>query len=220
LVLFGHRGIHRRICDDVFRFPVLPYATYTEPLLIDDLLAALGFSTYRIFVPVLTTVLVAARCGAAIASDVGSKQYGNQVDALQSLGASPRSFLLTPILIAFVIGTPVLTLFSFFVAQLLSLLAFVSTHPDYGADFWYLNYHFALNKTEGPFFRGTYWLIAKLVISGFGIAVISYFQARKPKYSSNDVSDSVTATIFWATIYVLIVHFVFAFLEFDPDDVN
>ncbi len=203
-----------------FVFRYLPYATYIEPLLIDDLLAALGFSTYRIFVPVLTTVLIAARCGAAVSSDVGSKQYGNQVDAMQSLGAAPRSYLLTPILISFVVGTPILTLFAFLVAQFLSLLAFVGTHPEHGADFWYLNYHYALNKTDGPFFKGTFWLLAKLILCGFGIAVVSYFQARRPKYSSNDVSNSVTATIFWATIYVLLIHFVFAFYEFDPADVN
>lgn len=203
-----------------FVFRYLPYATYIEPLLIDDLLAALGFSTYRIFVPVLATVLIAARCGAAVSSDVGSKQYGNQVDALQSLGAAPRKYLLTPILISFIVGTPVLTLFAFLVAEFLSLLAFVGTHPEHGPDYWFLNYHFALNKTSGPFFKGTGWLLAKLVICGFGIAVVSYFQARRPKYSSNDVSSAVTATIFWATIYVLIVHFVFAFYEFDPADVN
>ena len=203
-----------------FVFRYLPYATYTEPLLIDDLLAALGFSTYRIFVPVLATVLIAARCGAAVSSDVGSKQYGNQIDALQSLGAAPRSYLLTPILISFIVGTPALTLFAFFVAQFLSLMAFVGTHPEHGPDFWYLNYHYALNKTTGPFFKGTVWLLAKLVLCGAGIAVVSYFQARRPKYSSNDVSNSVTATIFWATIYVLVIHFVFAFFEFDPADVN
>ena len=203
-----------------FVFRYLPYATYIEPLLIDDLLAALGFSTYRIFVPVLATVLIAARCGAAVSSDVGSKQYGNQVDALQSLGAKPRSYLLTPILWSFIVGTPILTLFSFFIAEFLSLLAFVATHPEHGADYWLLNYHYALNKTTGPFYKGTGWLLAKLVLCGAGIAVISYFQARRPKYSSNDVSNSVTATIFWATIYVLIIHFIFAFYEFDPADVN
>ncbi len=203
-----------------FVFRYLPYATYTEPLLIDDLLAALGFSTYRIFVPVLATVLIAARCGAAVSSDVGSKQYGNQIDALQSLGAAPQSYLLTPILISFIVGTPALTLFAFFVAQFLSLMAFVGTHPEHGADYWYLNYHYALNKTTGPLFKGTVWLLAKLILCGAGIAVISYFQARRPKYSSHDVSNSVTATIFWATIYVLVIHFVFAFYEFNPADVN
>jgi ABC-type multidrug transport system ATPase subunit/ABC-type transporter Mla maintaining outer membrane lipid asymmetry permease subunit MlaE len=203
-----------------FVFRYLPYATYIEPILIDDLLAALGFATYRIFVPVLATVLIAARCGAAVSSDVGSKQYGNQVDALQSLGAAPRSYLLTPILISFIVGTPVLTLFAFLVAQALSLVAFVGTHPEHGPDYWFLNYHFLLNKTTGPFFRGTGWLLAKLVLCGAGTAVVAYFQARRPKYSSHDVSASVTATIFWATIYVLIVHFVFAFYEFDPADVN
>ncbi len=202
----------------IFRF--LPYGAYIEPLLIDDLLSAMGFTLYRIFVPVLATVLIAARCGAAVSSDVGSKQYGNQVEALQSLGASPRCYLLTPILWSFIIGTPLLTLLAFFCAKFVSLLAFVATHRAHGPDFWDTNFHVVLEKTTGPFYRGTGWLVGKLITCGAGIAIISYFQAHRPKYSSNDVSNSVTASIFWATLYVLIVHFAFAFYEFNPLDVK
>jgi ABC-type transporter Mla maintaining outer membrane lipid asymmetry permease subunit MlaE len=203
-----------------FIFQYLPYAVYIEPLLIDDLLSAMGFTLYRIFVPVLATVLIAARCGAAVSSDIGSKQYGNQVDALQSLGASPRAYLLTSTLWSFVIGTPLLTLVAFFCAKYISLAVFVATHPEHGPNFWHFNFHYALMQHEGPFYRGTGWLISKLVTCGLGIAMISYFQARRPKYSSNDVSDCVTATIFWATLYVLVVHFAFAFYEFNPLDVK
>ena len=71
----------------MFRF--LPFASYTKPLLIEDLLTSMGFALYRIFVPVLATILIAARCGAAVASDVGGKSYGHQIDALRTLGVRP-----------------------------------------------------------------------------------------------------------------------------------
>ncbi len=45
------------------------YALLTEPLLTEELLRGLGFALYRILVPVLITVLIAARCGAAVSSD-------------------------------------------------------------------------------------------------------------------------------------------------------
>ena len=41
-----------------FTFQFLPYAAYTEPLLVEDLLTALGFAMYRIFVPVLSLSLI------------------------------------------------------------------------------------------------------------------------------------------------------------------
>ena len=68
----------------------------------------MGFALYRILVPILVTILIAARCGAAVASDVGGKRYGRQMDALKTLGVDPRRYLLTGILYAFLFGTPLL----------------------------------------------------------------------------------------------------------------
>ncbi|HEX4149003.1 MAG TPA: ATP-binding cassette domain-containing protein, partial [Pirellulales bacterium] len=42
-----------------FTFRFLPFHSYTEPLIIEDLLRALGFAIYRVFVPVLATLLIA-----------------------------------------------------------------------------------------------------------------------------------------------------------------
>ena len=198
-----------------FTFKFLPYRDYTEPLLVEDLLIALGFATYRIFSPVLACVLIAARCGAAVTADVGGRQYGNQLDAMRTYAVSPKRYLLTSILWSFLICTPVLAFCSFFAAQMVSLVVFVFTHPDQGANFWHYYFHRGLETPEGYFYRGFGWLIAKLLLSGFGIAVIAYQCGISPKQSSTDVSRSVTRTILWATLYVLLVHFGFAFFEFE-----
>lgn len=198
-----------------FTFKFLPYADYTQPLLVEDLLTALGFATYRIFIPVLGCVLVAARCGAAITSDIGGRQYGNQIDALKTFGTSPRSYLLTPVIWTFLIATPLLIGAAFLAAKLISLMVFVYSHPDRGANFWHFHFHRGLELPSQYFYRGFGWLMAKLLCSGFGIAVISYYQGRSPKYSSSDVSRSVTSTILWSTLCVLAIHFVFALFEFE-----
>ncbi|MEM7456517.1 MAG: ABC transporter permease [Planctomycetota bacterium] len=198
-----------------FTFEFLPYTRYIEPLLIEDLLTALGFAMYRIFIPILATVLIAARCGAAVTSDVGGRQYGNQIDALKTFGTSPRSYLLTPILWSFLIGTPLLNMVAFFVARWTSLVTFVYTHPDKGPDFWDHHYHRGLDEIGAMAYTGSDWLITKLLCCGAGIAVIAYFKGRQPKYSTTDVSRSVTSTIFWATLFVLVIHFAFSLYEFD-----
>lgn len=197
-----------------FIFKFLPFETYTEPLIIDDLLLAIGYTLYRILVPILATILIAARCGAAVSADVGSKQYGRQIDAMRAFGVSPRRYLLTNILFAFLIGTPLLTLLCFWATRTISLISFAYTHPAYGPDFWHLHFHRKLVVPGEYFWTGTYWLIGKLLISGVGIALISYSFGSRPKYSANDVSRAVTSTILWSTLYVLSVHFIFAFLEF------
>ncbi|MEL7496383.1 MAG: ABC transporter permease [Planctomycetota bacterium] len=198
-----------------FTFQFLPYSNYTEPLLIEDLLTALGFAMYRIFVPVLSCVLIAARCGAAVTSDVGGRQFGNQIDAMKTFGAKPNYYLLSCIMWAFLIGTPLLTYASFFAAKYTSLVTFVLTDPAQGPDFWHQHFHRGLILPDQFTYRGIGWLIAKLLTCGVGIAVISYYQGRKPKYSTTDVSRSVTATILWATLLSLFVHYLFALYEYE-----
>ena len=198
-----------------FTFKFLPFAEYSEPLLVEDLLTALGFAMYRIFVPVLSCVLIAARCGAAVTSDVGGRQFGNQIDAMKTFGARPQAYLLTPIMWSFLIGTPLLSYAAFYVAKYTSLVTFVLADPRRGPDFWHQNFHRGLEVIGQSSYRGFEWLIAKLLCCGIGIAIISYYQGRKPKYSTTDVSRSVTATILWATLFALAVHFVFALFEYE-----
>jgi len=208
-------GIISGFVTTYFTFKFLPFASYTEPLLIEDLLTGLGFAMYRIFVPVLGCVLIAARCGAAVTADIGGRQYGDQLAAMQTMGTSPRGYLLTPIIWAFLIGTPLLYLTSYFGARMTSLLTFVSSYPERGPDFWHQYFHRGLFVPGSAWYRGTHWLLAKLLTSGFGVALISYFIGKRPKYSSADVSRSVTQTILLATLYVLVVHYLFALFEFE-----
>ncbi len=211
----GAAGIIAGFVSTYFTFEFLPYSAYTEPLLIEDLLTVLGFILYRIVVPVLACILVAARCGAAVTADIGGREYGNQIDALRTFDAHPRYYLLSPILWAFLIGTPLLCMVSFFVARWTSLITFTLADPLRGPDFWHLYFHKGLIAVDQFIFRGSHWLISKLVVCGFGIGLISYFQGVSPKYSSSDVSRSVTSTILWSTLFVLVVHFIFALYEYE-----
>lgn len=198
-----------------FTFRFLPYANYTEPLLIEDLLSSMGFALYRILVPVLATILIAARCGAAVASDIGGKTYGRQIDALRTFGAKPERYLLTGVLYAFLLGTPVLVALGYAVARLTSLVVFTATHADRGPEFWRLHFHSDLVIPGEPFYQGTGWLIAKILFCAVGIGLIAYHRGAQPKSSSRDVSSGITSAILWSTLYVLVVHFAFTFFEFD-----
>jgi ABC-type transporter Mla maintaining outer membrane lipid asymmetry ATPase subunit MlaF/ABC-type transporter Mla maintaining outer membrane lipid asymmetry permease subunit MlaE len=198
-----------------FTFRFLPYAKYTEPLLIENLLASLGFALYRILVPVLALILIAARCGAAVASDVGGKSYGQQLDALRSLGVRPARYLLTGILYAFLIGAPLLVAIGYATATVTSLVVFTAIRPERGPDFWNLHYHRDLLVPGEVLYQGTHWLLAKVLLCGLGIAMVAYHRSARPKYSSRDVSAGITSTILGSTLWVLVVNFAFAFFEFD-----
>ncbi|WP_286177500.1 ABC transporter permease [Rhodopirellula sp. JC639] len=197
-----------------FTFRFLPFRLYTQPLLIDELLASIGFALYRVLVPILATILVAARCGAAVSADVGVKQYGGQVDAMRTLGVAPRAYLLLPIVIAFVVGTPILETLAFYAARFISMVAFSASFPDVGPYFW--EQHFGRNLAgESPWLHhGWKWVLLKNVVCGLGTAVIAYYQGLAPKRSASDVSRSITSTVLWTTLFVLTVHFAVALMEF------
>ncbi len=198
--------------DFVFRY--LPFRQFTEPLLTENLLNATGFSLFRFLVPILSTILIAARSGAAVAADVGSKVYGNQLDAMKTIGMNPARSLRTPILYAFLLGTPFLALLSYAVAALTAAFAFLISHQDLGIAFWDAHFHKELVQPASILYRGSEWLMAKLVCCGLGVAMISWRCGVAPKLSGAEISQGVTRTILWATLFVLFVHFVFSLFEF------
>ncbi len=62
--------------------------------------------------PLMTAILLAGRSGAAFAAEIGTMRVNQEVDALTTMGLSPVRFLVTPRIIAAVLMTPLLVLFS------------------------------------------------------------------------------------------------------------
>jgi ABC-type multidrug transport system ATPase subunit/ABC-type transporter Mla maintaining outer membrane lipid asymmetry permease subunit MlaE len=215
MLYVGLAGVVVGFVATYFTFHFLPYRPITEPLFLENVLDALGFSLYRILVPVLITILVAARCGAAVASDVGGKVHGQQIDALRMLGIRPERYLLTPILYSLLLGTPALVFLAFLLARFTSLCVFTFSHPDLGPYFWNVHFHRDLLWPGHWLFRGTGWLLVKLLCCAAGIALSSYGVGMLPKPSTRAVSSGITLNILLSTIYVLLVHMTFALFEFD-----
>ncbi|MCL4551695.1 MAG: ABC transporter permease [Bacteroidetes bacterium] len=75
-------------------------------------LSFLGATTSRAIItelgPVLTAIVIAGRVGASIAAELGSMKVTEQIDALESMGISPVSFLATPRFFASIIMMPIL----------------------------------------------------------------------------------------------------------------
>ena len=103
---------------------------------------------------------------------------------------------------------------SYAVASVTAAFAFLLTHGDLGIAFWDAHFHQALIQPGVFWYKGTGWLVGKLLCCGIGIAMISWRCGISPKQSGPDISHGVTRTILWSTLYVLMVHFVFSLLEF------
>lgn len=83
-------------------------------------LSFLGTATSRAIItelgPVLTAIVIAGRVGASIAAELGSMKVTEQIDALETMGISPISFLVVPRFYASVFMMPVLIVFADIIA--------------------------------------------------------------------------------------------------------
>jgi len=67
--------------------------------------------------PVLTSLMLAGRAGAGIATELGTMRISEQIDALESMAVNPVQYLVLPRLIAAMIVTPILTILFFIVGM-------------------------------------------------------------------------------------------------------
>jgi phospholipid/cholesterol/gamma-HCH transport system permease protein len=90
-------------------------ALYSTEILIRYGAGSLGGGTVALAVtreiaPVLAGIMVAARCGSAMAAQIGSMNVTEQVDALRALNVSPTNYLTIPRILATIIALPILCL--------------------------------------------------------------------------------------------------------------
>lgn len=77
--------------------------------------ATVALSMTRELGPVLTSLMVTARAGSAMAAELGTMRVTEQIDALYVMAANPIKHLIVPRIIASVVMVPLLTVVSDFV---------------------------------------------------------------------------------------------------------
>ena len=221
MVAFGTTAIYVAIAGAMlgfvfitFSFSNLPYSKVTVPLLTEEFLAATGYSMFRVVVPLLIAVLMAGKCGASAAADLGARRLTNQFEAMINLGASPRDYLFGNLVTALAFAGPLLILIGFATACYASLVAYLMTAPQTTVAGFQRNF-FATMWPEGWWFpKGCGWVLLKSVTAGVLIAALSYTIGSRPKASSVQVSRDVSSTIFWASLGVLMLNALYSFVEF------
>lgn len=219
MVLFGTTAVYVAIAGILlgfvtvfFGFSQLPYRDMTLPLVMEEFLAATGYGAFRVVAPLLICVLIAGKCGAAIAADVGTRRLTHQFEAMRSLGASPRHYLYGNIALSMTVAAPALTLIAFIANCYASLVAFLLASDGATVSVFRRNYFTTLWTDTLP--EGVGWVLLKTAASGLLIAALGYAIGSRPKPSHTSVSRDVGLTIFWASLAVLGLHSAFAFFEF------
>lgn len=71
--------------------------------------AVVALSLFRELGPVMAGLMVAARCGSAMAAEIGTMRVTQQIDALEVMAVDPVSYLIMPRIVAAYIMLPLLT---------------------------------------------------------------------------------------------------------------
>jgi phospholipid/cholesterol/gamma-HCH transport system permease protein len=87
----------------------VPMKRFGAEIFVADLI---GLSMLRELGPLMTAILLAGRSGAAFAAEIGTMRVNQEVDAITTMGLDPVRFLVTPRVIAALLMTPLLVLFS------------------------------------------------------------------------------------------------------------
>ena len=150
--------------------------------------------------PVLTSLMLAGRVSAGIATELGTMRITEQIDALESMAVSPIQYLVLPRLIASMVVMPILAL-TFFVVGMGGawLVAVVIKHVDQGQ--WVAN----LRDLTDPLdvVQG----LIKSVFFGFLVALVGCYQGFNATGGGRGVGMGTTRAVVIASVSTLVIDY-------------
>lgn len=147
--------------------------------------------------PLMTALVVIARSGTAVASEVGNMCANREIEALEAIGINPLSYIVFPRLIGGVISVVCLSLFFVLVAL---GGGFVFTKMLHG-----LSTSFYFDSLANAIDGHDLWLfLLKNSFSGMIIFVVSCYQGLSVKRSPTEVPIRTTQAVVHSIIYVVV----------------
>lgn len=151
--------------------------------------------------PLLTALVVVARSGTAVASEVGNMRANREIEALESLGINPLSFIVFPRILGGVISVIVL---AFYFAAIGMIGGFFITKffQDMPLSFYIDSILRAFAKED------LFIFLLKNGFSGMIIFVVSCYQGLSVKRSPHEVPQVTTQAVVNSIIYVTVFNLV------------
>lgn len=161
----------------------------------------IGTTVIRELGPVLSSMMVAARAGSAIAAELASMSINEQIDALRAEGADPVKKLVEPRLIACTLMMPVLTILCDLVAFIGGWLVAVQVVQVSSAFYW----DSVLEVLTPEFIWGG---IIKSTVFGFVIGTVACHAGMKHRLGSSGVGEATTQAVVISSISILMLDFI------------
>jgi len=166
---------------------------------VDEMITGAGKVLVAVVVPLVAGFFFTARMAAGAAARLGNMKQHNAVAALQLMGMRPSDYLLTPLVWAFTVALPIVSLvavaFASLSAALMAWLVEAVSARRFSA-----NYFLQVSSQD------LQMVLLKAAVSGFLVAVLTFHLAMSPKRSGRDVGSAVNLSIVLGMLTVLVVH--------------
>jgi phospholipid/cholesterol/gamma-HCH transport system permease protein len=150
--------------------------------------------------PVLTSLMLAGRAGAGIATEIGTMRITEQIDALESMAVNPVQYLVLPRIIAAMIVTPILTLLFFVIGMGGAYLVAVPIqHVDHGQ--WMSNLQDIVQ------IRDVLQGFIKAIFFGFMVSLVGCYQGFHASGGGRGVGIGTTRAVVIASVMTLVMDY-------------
>ncbi len=162
--------------------------------------ATLGLSLARELAPVFCAIVVAARAGAGMATELGSMRITEQIDALATMALSPIQFLVTPRIVAATLMMPLLC--AFFIC--------IGMFGGYAVAVW------LLNVDRGVFLENARWIVdskdivqgvVKATVFGTALSLIACYQGFHATGGAKGVGVGTTRAVVGSFVTILVLDY-------------
>jgi len=203
MVFMGNKSLFIVLLTSSFTGMVFAYQIYLgfTAFSVDSFVGPIvAISICKELAPVLTGLVVAGRCGAAMAAEIGSMKVTEQVDALEVMGVNSIQYLAVPKIFATVVTMPMLVAIYMLVANMGSWVIGTKVLGIDGAIYFSKISEF---MTINMVFEG----LIKAAIFGYLIAIIGTYQGFAVKGGAEGVGRGTNMAVVWGMIVVLVVDF-------------
>ena len=162
--------------------------------------ATVGLSLALELAPVFTALMITARAGSGMATELGSMRITEQIDALTTFAVDPIQYLITPRVLASVIMMPIMTMV-FNIVGLLGayLYSIYLKQVDVGS----FMEHFRYMTDPSDYFQGA----VKSAVFGASLSVAACYQGFNVRGGAKEVGLATTRAVVAGSVSVLVLDY-------------
>jgi len=164
--------------------------------------ATVELSLARELAPIFTCIVVVARVGSAVATELGTMRVTEQIDALETMAVDPLNYLVVPRIVAAAIAAPVLTM----------LFNAIALFGAYGIAVW------AKDLSPGTFLNRLQYLVeikditnglGKAAVIGFVVTTIACYRGYRAEGGARGVGIATTQAVVGGLVAIFAIDYIY-----------